>query len=66
MKSGISAIQIYSRSIFDMVSETLSNCNVWGFHIYVLEPKLQNHGVKITKWDPRIQIGVNTGLTNMY
>ena len=66
MKYGISAIEIYSRSRFDMVSETLSNCYVWGFNIYVLEPKLQNHGVKIPKWDPRIQIGVNMGLTKIY
>ena len=30
MKSGLSAIGIWSRSRFEPVSETLSNCHVWG------------------------------------
>ena len=41
------------------MSKTLSNCHVWGCPTYVLEPKLQKPGVKISKWDPRSQIGVN-------
>ena len=40
MKSGLSAIGIWSRSRFEPVSETLINCHVWGFQTYVLEPKL--------------------------
>ena len=45
----ISAIEIWSRSIFEPVSETLSNFHVWGFPTYVLEPKFQKPGVKIPK-----------------
>ena len=42
MQSGLSAIEIWSRLRFEPVSETLSNCNVWGCPTYVLEPKLLN------------------------
>ena len=49
MQSGLSAIEIWSRSRFEPVSETLRNCHVWGCLTYVLEPKLQNPGVKIPK-----------------
>ena len=48
------------------MSETLSNCHVWGCPTYVLEPKLQNPVVKIPKWDPRSQRGVNMGFSNMH
>ena len=50
MQSGLSAIEILSRSRFEPVSETLINCHVWGFPTYVLEPKLQKPGVKIPNW----------------
>ena len=40
MQSRLSAIEIWSRSSFEPVSETLSNCHVWGCPTYVLEPKL--------------------------
>ena len=40
MQSELSAIEIWSRSRFEPVSETLSNCHVWGCPTYVLEPKL--------------------------
>ena len=40
MQSGLSAIEILSRSRFELVPENLSNCHVWGFPTYVLEPKL--------------------------
>ena len=40
MQSGLSAIEIWSMSRFEPVSETLSNCHVWGYPTYVLEPKL--------------------------
>ena len=48
------------------MSETLSNCHVWGCPTYVLEPKLQNPGVKIPKWDPRSRRGFNMGLSKMH
>ena len=57
----LSAIEKWSRSRFEPVSETLSNCHVWGFPTYVSEPKLQKPGVNIPKWAPRSQRGVNMG-----
>ena len=48
------------------MSETLSNFHVWGCPTYVLEPKLQKPGVKITKWDPRSRIGLNMCFRNMH
>ena len=66
MQSGLSAIEIWSSSRFEPVSETLSNCHVWGCPTYVLEPKLQNPGVKIPKWDPRSRRGVNMVFIKMY
>ena len=52
MNSVLSAIEICPRSRFEPVSETLGRFHVWGFPKYYLEPKLQNHGVNITKWFP--------------
>ena len=49
MQSGLSAIGIWSMSSFETVSETLSKCNVCGYPTYVLEQKLQKHGVNIPK-----------------
>ena len=66
MQSGLSAIEIWSRSSFEPVSETLSNCHVWGCPTYLLEPKLQNPGVKIPKWDARSLRGVNMGFSKMH
>ena len=40
MQSGFSAIEIWPRSRFEQMSETLSNCNVWGCPTYFLEPNL--------------------------
>ena len=48
------------------MSETLSNCHVWGCPTYVLEPKLQKPGVKIPKWDLRSRRGVNMGFSKMH
>ena len=48
------------------MSETLSNCHVWGCPTYVLEKKLQKPGVKIPKWGPRSRRGVNMGISNMH
>ena len=64
-KSGLSNIEIWSGSRFEPVSETLSNCHVWGFPTRVLEPKLQNPRVKIPKWATRSRIGVNMGFSKM-
>ena len=53
MQSGLSSIETFSRSRFEILSETLRNCHVWGCPTYILEPKFQKPGVKIPKWDPR-------------
>ena len=66
MQSGLFAIEIWSRSRFEPVSETLSNFHVWGCPTYVLEPKLQKSGVKIHKWFPRSRRGVNMGFSEMH
>ena len=66
MQSGLSAIEIWSMSKFEPVSETLSNCHVWGCPTYFLEPKLQKPGVNIPKWDTRSRNGVNTGFSKMH
>ena len=66
MQSGLSSIEIWSRSSFEPVPENLSNCHVWGCPTYVLEPKLQKPGVKIPKWDPSSQRGVTMGFRKMH
>ena len=66
MQSGLSDIEIWSRSRFETVLETLSNCHVWGCLTYFLKPKLQKPGVKIPKWGPRSQRGVNMGFIKMH
>ena len=48
------------------MSETLSNCHVWGCPTYVLKTKLQKTKAKIPKWAPRSQRGVNMGFRKMY
>ena len=48
------------------MSETLSNCHVWGCLAYVLELKLKNTGVKIPKWDPRRRRWFNMGFSKMH
>ena len=65
MISGLSNSDIWPISMFKTVSETLRNCHVLGCPTYVLEPKLQNPGMKIPKWDPRSQRGVNMGFSKM-
>ena len=66
MKSGLSAIEIWSTSRFDPMSEIISNCHVWDFQTYVLEPNLQNPGVNIPKCDLRSRRGVNIGFSKMH
>ena len=48
------------------MSENLSNFHVLGRKKYVLESKFQKPGVKIPKWDPRSQRGVNTVFRKMH
>ena len=49
IQSGSSAIEIWPRSRFDLVSEALRKCNVWGCPTYVLEPNFQKPGANIPK-----------------
>ena len=65
-QSGLSAIEIWSNSRFEPVSETLSNCRVWGCPTYALEPKFYNPGVKIPKWDTRSQGGADMVFSKMH
>ena len=65
MQSGLSAIEIWSRSKFEPLSETLSNFHVWVRPTYVLEPKYQKPGLDITKWDLSSQRGVNMGFSKI-
>ena len=66
MQSRLSAIEMWSRSRFEPVSENLINFHVWGFPLYVLEQNLQKPGVKIPKWVPRSQRGVNIGFSKIH
>ena len=66
MKSGLSAINIWSRLRFDSVSETLSIFHLWGCPKNVLEPKLQKPGVKCSKWYIRSLIGFITGFNKKH
>ena len=66
MQFGLSAIEIWSRSRIEPVSENLSNCHVWCYQTYVLEPYFQNSGLKIPKWNPKIQREVNMGFITMH
>ena len=54
MQHGLSAIDIWSRSRFEPVSEILSNFHVWICLTYVLEPNFLKPEVKIPKWYPMI------------
>ena len=66
MQSGLSAIEIWPRSRFDPVSETLRNCHVWNCPTYVFEPKLQKPVVKILRWATSSRRGFNMGFRKMY
>ena len=59
MQYVLSAIEIWSRSRFDTVSETHGKFYVWDCPTYFLEPKLQKPGENIPRWDIRSQIRVN-------
>ena len=66
MQSWLSAIEMWSSSMFDPVSETLSNCHVWVCPTYVSKSKFHNTGVKIPTWDPRSRKGVNMGFSKIH
>ena len=66
IQSGLSNIEIWSRSRFEPVSETLSNCHVWSCPTYVLKPKFHKPRVKIPKLAPSSQRGVNMGFRQMH
>jgi hypothetical protein len=52
MDTGISPIEIWSRTVLS-TANLLNEFHVWGSPVYVFEPRLQNSGVKIPKWNPR-------------
>ena len=66
MHSVLSVIEIWPRSRFEPMSETLSNCHVGGYSEYFLKSNLHKPGVKIPKWVPRSLIGVNMVFRNMH
>ena len=66
MQSGLFAIEICSRSRFELVSETFSNFHVWGSSAYFLEEKLQKPEVKIPKQDTRSRRGFDMGLIKIH
>ena len=66
MQYGFSTTEIWPRSMFEPVPETLINYHVWGCPTYVLELKLQSYGLNISKWDPRSQIGFNMDFNKMH
>ena len=66
MQSGLSAIEIWSRSRFYPVPETLRNFHVWDCPTYFLELKYQKPGVNIPNWAPRSRRGVNIGFRKMH
>ena len=61
--TGLSANDLWSRSKFSPVQETLARTHVWGAPTYVLEPKLQKNGIKIPKWAPRSRQGIFMGFS---
>ena len=61
--TGLSPNDIWSRSQFTPIKETLGRAHVWGAPTYVLEPKLQKSGVKIPKWAPRSRRGAFMGFS---
>ena len=48
------------------MSETLSNCHIWGCPTNFLEPKLHKPGVKIPKWGHGSRREVDMGFIDMH
>ena len=61
--TGLSPNDLWSRSKYTPIQETLARSHVWGAPTYVLEPKLQKSGIKIPKWAPRSRQGVFMGFS---
>ena len=64
--SGLSPLEMWSRSAAMNIADTLGNCHVWGCPTFVLEPKLRKNGVKIPRWAPRSRQGVNLGFSRLH
>jgi hypothetical protein len=64
--SGLSPMEMWTRSTAMNIADTLGNCHVWGCPIFVLEPKLRKNGVKIPRWAPRSRQGVNLGFSRLH
>ena len=58
----LAPIGVWYHSICEPVSDTFSNCRVWGYPTYMLGPKLHKSGFKIPKCSPRFQQVVNFSL----
>jgi hypothetical protein len=54
----VAPLEMLSNSCYQSTSKMLAN--FLGLSIFVLEPKLQKYGVKITKWAPQSYQGVYT------
>ena len=65
-QSGLSPLELWTRSTAFNISDTLNNCHVWGCPVFVLDPKLRKDGVKIPKWAPRSKQGVNLGFSRTH
>lgn len=65
-QSGMSPIELWTRSTAFNIGDTLNNCHVWGCPVFVLDPKLRKDGVKIPKWAPRSKQGVNLGFSRTH
>jgi hypothetical protein len=52
MDTGISPLEMWSRSGYTSTSKNLANCHTWGCPVFILELKLWKAGVKIPKWAP--------------
>jgi hypothetical protein len=66
MDTGISPLEMWSRSCYQSTSEVLVNCHTWGCPVFILEPKLCKSGVKIPKWAPRSGHGVVMGFSKFH
>ena len=66
MDSGLSPLELWSRSRSLDLKASLQNCHVWGAPTFVLDPKLRKGGVKIPKWAPRSRQGVFMGFSRFH
>ena len=64
-QTGLVHIAVWSHSRFKTFSKTFFSYHVLVCPSYVVEPKLQESGVSIPKWSPKIQQGVNATLNKI-